>query len=108
MSAELPRLSDSSAASFFLADLGFGVGASGVSTAGAVRVPVIARVKGYAAAFAFAGQSPRRCSLPKPAGGLIAPLPLVILAKRPSLTEGQLLRFGWSQERTNALFTFPR
>jgi len=42
MSAELPRLSDSSAASFFLADLGFGVGASGVSTAGAVRVPVMA------------------------------------------------------------------
>ena len=41
MSAELPRLSDSSAASFFLADLGFGVGASGASTAGAVRVPVM-------------------------------------------------------------------
>ena len=41
MSAELPRLSDSSAASFFLADLGFGVGASGVSTAGAVRFVVI-------------------------------------------------------------------
>ena len=45
MSAELPRLSDSSAASFFLADLGFGVGASGVSTAGAVRVPVIQAIR---------------------------------------------------------------
>ena len=40
-----PRLSDSSAASIFLADLGFGVGASEVSTAGAVRVAVMTELR---------------------------------------------------------------